>query len=57
MSGFASHMRRVLDMDEDLAAMGAYARQVAVERFNNRVLIKKVEDLIIALSPHQQKVI
>jgi glycosyltransferase involved in cell wall biosynthesis len=49
-AGFADHMRRVLDMDDDLAAMGARAREVAVQRFDNRALLKKLETCIVDLS-------
>lgn len=49
-AGFADHMRRVLDMDDDLAAMGVRAREVAVERFDNRALLKKLEACIVDLS-------
>jgi glycosyltransferase involved in cell wall biosynthesis len=48
--GFAKQMRRVLDLEYDLAAMGARARAVAVERFDNRKLIKKLEEYITMLS-------
>lgn len=47
---FAKQMRRVLDMEYDLTAMGARSRSVAVERFDNRKLIKKLEKYITMLS-------
>lgn len=48
--GFARHMKCVLDMENELATMGTRARAIAMEKFNNRVLIKKLEQFIASLS-------
>ena len=53
--GFARHIKCVLDMEDELATMGTRARAIAVEKFNNRVLIKKLEQFIATLSKHPLK--